>query len=1047
MVFLFFISPIKMNCPIRTSKNLWEIPELTQINRLDMHSGLIPYPDAASAREGDESPWRSSLNGDWKFELFHRPAEVSEDMLTAGFDDAQWGQQTVPSLWTLQGLWDQPIYTNVKMPYDNTPPLVPEENPTGVYRRTFTLPEGWEERRTVLHFGGVESYFEVYVNDVFVGMAKDNRLPSEFDVSSVVQAGENHIAVKVLKWCDSNYIEDQDQFWHAGIYRDVFLYSTENAWLQDVFAETDYDLLTKEGVFDLQVQLGFSLEAYWNKGPLENFTIAAELRDPGGEIVFEADEEIDCRYRMSSYEANLVALIPDCAAWSAEKPDLYRLTVTLQNHEGKILEARSCRIGFKNVVVEGRELLINGQPVMIRGVNRHEFNMRTGRTLTREDMLEDIKILKQFNFNAVRTAHYPNAELWYDLCDEYGLYIVDEANLETHANYHSMCRDQRWRTSWVERGARMVLRDRNHACIFCWSLGNESGNGPNHEAQAEAMRALDESRIFHHEGELHKQWNQGLKDWAETQPIHNDLIDPMYPHVSTIKEWAETTTDHRPYIPCEYSHAMGNSCGGLKDYWELFESYSGLQGGFIWEWVDHGILKTDEKGREYWGYGGDFGETIHDSNFCTDGMVAPDRTIRPAVWEFKKLAQPIGVVAVDLTKGLIRVSNKDYFTDLSQYAGTWQIETEGEVVASGELPLLETHPQASEVIQIALPEVSRREDQESFLMIRFNRREATAWCDAGHEVAWEQLPMPATKILPAEPKPEVGEVKAIKEGSLTKLICGELELVADEQAKTITAINFAGQSLLDGFADLCVWRATTDNDGIRRWEGQHNKPMGQWLAAGLNEAKVKSRELTIEGSKVTQRTIWTASDEAKEMVHELTIEMLPTGELAVSNVCDYHEDMPSLPRVGVVMQTSAGFENLTWYGKGPWESHIDRDAGTPVGLYCGTVDEQYVKYALPQENGNKTEVRWFSLDNGELGLKFIGAPSFEFSVRHVTDEDLFTSYHTNELEDKRRAETIIHLDHIQRGVGTGSCGPQPVEKYCVSPGHYEFSYTVSPHRV
>jgi len=1036
-----------MAYPLRTSKNLWEIPELTQINRLDAHSGLIPHPAADAARSAAASPWRQPLDGQWQFELFKRPSEVSEEMLTAGFDDSKWGEQTVPSLWTLQGLWDQPIYTNKNMPYDNAPPLVPEENPTGVYRRAFTLPEGWGDRRTVLHFGGVESYFEVYVNDVFVGMAKDNRLPSEFDITSVVREGENHIAVKVLKWCDSNYIEDQDQFWHAGIYREVYLVSTGQVWLQDVFAETDYDLLTKEGVLDLQVKLGVDIAAHLPTGPLEGWTVVAELRDPAGEVVFEAEEPIDCRYRMSEYRANLVALIPDCAAWSAELPRLYTLTVTLCDAKQAVIEARSCRIGFKNVVVEDRQLLINGQPVMIRGVNRHEFNMRTGRTLTREDMIEDIKILKQFNFNAVRTAHYPNAELWYDLCDEYGLYIMDEANLETHANYATMARDPRWRTTWVERGTRMILRDRNHACIFSWSLGNESGHGPNHEAQGEAMRALDESRIFHHEGELHKQWNQGPKDWAETQPIHNDLICPMYTHVDEIKQWAITTTDHRPVVYCEYSHAMGNSCGGLKDYWELFENYPGLQGGFIWEWVDHGILKVDDQGREYWGYGGDFGETIHDSNFCTDGMVAPDRTIRPAVWEFKKLAQPIGITAVDLTQGKIRVANKDYFTTLGLYDATWRIETGDELVAEGELPTLFTHPQASQVVTLDLPAIPRREDEETYLTISFRRREATAWCEAGHEVAWEQFAMPATQILPAEPKPEVGAVSTGTDGDITTIACGELEVLVDAPANSITAINIAGQSLLEGFADLCVWRATTDNDGIRRWEGQDAKPMGQWLAAGLNTAKVKERTLSVDGAKITQRTVWVGSDEAKKMVHEQTIEVLPTGEFAVSNVCDYDASLPSLPRVGVVMQTPAGFENLTWYGKGPWESHTDRDAGAPVGQYSGTVDEQYVKYALPQENGNKSAVRWFTLDNGAVGLTFTGEPTFEFSVRHFTDEDLFTSYHTNELEDKRLAETIIHIDHIQRGVGTGSCGPQTFEQYCVNPGRYEWRYTVAPYRV
>ncbi|WP_309398143.1 glycoside hydrolase family 2 TIM barrel-domain containing protein [Cerasicoccus maritimus] len=1031
-----------MQFPIRNSKNLWEIPELTHINRLDMHSGLLPYPSVEEALAAECSPRVRCLNGEWQFSLLSKPDEVSEDMLTSDYDDSAWGQQTVPSLWTLQGLWDQPIYTNVQMPYENTPPIVPEENPTGVYRRTFELDEGWTERRTVLHFGGVESYFEVYVNDIFVGMSKDNRLPSEFDVTSVVKTGVNTLAVKVLKWCDANYIEDQDQFWHAGIYRRVFLYSTGPAWLQDIFAETDYDSLTQEGELDLQIKLGFALRAYLPEGPQSNFTVEAELRDPAGELIYEDSEEIDYRFRMSNYAANIYALIPDCAAWSAEQPQLYTLTVSLYNDEGDLLEAKSTKIGFKKVVVEGRELLINGKAVMIRGVNRHEFNMRTGRTLTREDMIEDILILKQHNFNAVRTAHYPNDELWYDLCDEYGLYIMDEANLETHANYPTMCRDPRWRSQFVERGVRMILRDRNHACIFSWSLGNESGNGENHDAMGAAMQALDTSRIFHHEGELHLYWCQGPKDYAETQPYHNELIGPMYPSAEELKKWAETTTDHRPYIFCEYSHAMGNSCGGLKDYWELFDNYHGLQGGFIWEWVDHGILTTDDQGREFWGYGGDFGETTHDSNFCVDGMIAPDRTIRPAVYEFKKLAQPIGINQLDLTQGKIRIANKNYFTTLSQYIGKWAIETAGKVVAEGEIPALNTMPEASDVVTLPLPAISRRADEESFLKVSFCLREATQWANAGHEVAWEQFAMPASEITPVKHQPTY-DVSTTNEGSLTKIACGELELIADTDSQSITSVNFAGQKLLNGFADLCAWRATIDNDGIRQWTGQDEKPMGMWLNAGLNALEIKDRSLSINGAKVTQRTVWVGADEALEIIHEQKIEVLPTGQIVVENICNYADGLPTLPRVGVVLETPAGFENLTWYGKGPWENHIDRDAGTPVGLYSGTVDEQYVKYSMPQENGSKSAVRWFTLNNGQIGLKFSGAPTFEFSVRHLTDEDLFTSFHPNELEDKRRAETIIHIDHKQRGLGSGSCGPQTSEPYCVHPGQYQFNYTIT----
>ena len=1029
-----------------TSRNLYEIPELTHINRLDMHAGLTPYPDRDHALQDnrDASPWFQSLNGDWRFSLFQAPADVREELLSPACNHAEWDTMPVPGNWTMQGLWDKPIYTNVNMPYENNPPLVPEENPTGLYRTTFDLPPDWEDRRTVLHFGGVENYFEVYLNGRFIGMSKDNRLPAEFDITRALQSGANTLAVKVLKWCDANYIEDQDQWWQAGIFREVYCYSTGHAYLQDLFARTDFDPATGEGLLDLQLEIGFG-PAYLPKGPEDDHAIDVELLAPGGSPVVQERVRVDPHFRISGNQARLEAKIPDCAAWSAEEPNRYSLLITLRDPGDGEIESRHVRIGFTRVTVENRELRINGQLVMIRGVNRHEHDDRRGRAVTREGMLQDIRLMKQFNFNAVRTSHYPDDTLWYDLCDEYGLYVLDEANLESHANYPVLCRDPRWKAPHVERGTRMVLRDRNHPCIFGWSLGNEAGNGENHDAMAAAMKALDPSRLLHHEGELHPFWYQKGWDWKETRRIANDLVNPMYPAVEALREWAETTTDDRPLVACEYAHAMGNSCGNLKEYWELFENTHGLQGGFVWEWMDHGILKTDEAGRTFWAYGGDFGEAIHDANFCADGMVFPDRTPHPCMFEFRKVAQPIQIRETAPGTGQLRLLNRHNFITLERFEGSWVLTVDGEIASEGDLPALATRPGESEEIDQALPRPAFRADQECHLLIRMRLPEATPWCEAGHEVAWEQFAMPWRGSLPVEAR-VAQAVEKKPDGPLTRITCGDTTLTVNQEKAEIITLAHGSEILLEGAPTLCTWRACTDNDGIRGWGGQDDKPMGWWMAAGLHETQTPVRRMRIEqtdeGIAIHIQAEHHGSQSSKLLRHDQVLTVLPDGGIRVDNIVDCDPLLPSLPRIGVTLRTPPGFEQVEWFGRGPGENHIDRNAGSPVGRYRGTVDEQFVPYIMPQENGNKTEVRWMTLDNGTAGVRFEARPLIEFSVRHVTDEDLFNSLHTNELEDKWRPETIIHLDHRQRGVGTGSCGPQTLSQYCVEPGRYEFTYVI-----
>ena len=708
---------------INVSRNFWELPELTQVNRLPAHSCLIPFSDSdehgINGRD-EVSPNFLRLDGQWKFHLFAQPHEAVWE------DCGEWKSIRVPGNWTMQEVGDEPIYTNVQMPFENNYPLVPKDNPTGVYALNFEIPRTWAGKRIVMHFGGVESYCEVFLNGEFIGLSKDSRLPAEFDISSKIQDGDNQLIVKVIRWSDGSYIEDQDHWWMAGIYRSVYLYCTEDAYIEDIFAHADLDLLTREGILNVDTKINFSWEIGENHnydgktftGPQNDYLIDILLKD-GKKDLLRRSGKISCSYRQSSYRLKTQSRLGGIEPWSAENPKLYRLTITLKDSSGKVQDQRSLRVGFRNICIKNKKLLINGSAVMFKGVNRHEHDDKTGKTISRESMLADIRLLKQFNFNAVRTAHYPNDPLWYDLCDEFGIYVIDEANVEAHDNYATICRDPRWHNAISERVMNMLRRDKNHACIFAWSLGNESGNGENHAAAAGMVRAYDNSRILHHEGELKEDWTQAKHTFRGALNKDNDLINPMYPSIDQVISCAVESRDPRPVILCEYSHAMGNSNGTLKEYWEAFWKYPGLQGGFIWDWVDQGILKTDEKGVDYWAYGGDFGESIHDFDFCINGMVWPDRKPHPAMYEFKKLAQPVLMEAVSTTEGRYLVCNRHDFMNLSAYTLSWDLQINGVSRATDTVELPEIPPGSSAAIQVPHGQPMGRIDEESFTLFRF----------------------------------------------------------------------------------------------------------------------------------------------------------------------------------------------------------------------------------------------------------------------------------------------------------------------------------------
>ncbi len=1002
------------------NRPVWMAPEILQINRLPMRATAFPYPTAEFARQNNrKNAWFQLLNGDWDFHLAPRPDDVPAAFIEAAFaSDANWAKLPVPSNWPMHG-YDRPHYTNVQMPFFNEPPNVPDENPTGCYRTTFRVSPDWKGRRVVLHFGGAESVLAVWINGKAVGVAKDTRLSSEFDITPFVDFdGENVLAAACIKWSDATFIEDQDQWWLGGIYRDVFLYSTEATFIQDVFAVGNLDDDFQTGKLKVTVKIGFVAE------PQIEYSMQAQLFAPDGKAVFAAPLESTPPINNDWNDRFLAEWengIENVLQWNHETPNLYTLVVSLLAPDGQTIEHTSVRVGFRRIEIGNRELLINGKAVMMKGVNRHEWDDTSGKVISRESMLRDIALMKQHGFNAVRCSHYPNDELWYDLCDEHGLYLIDEADIESHAFMSFLCRDARYAAAFLDRGLRMVERDKNHPSVIAWSLGNESGYGPNHDAMAAWIRQYDTSRILHYEQASYG-WNEGKINGT----ISTDLVCPMYAGIDSIIAWSKNPPEGevRPLILCEYSHAMGNSNGSLSDYWKAFEENDGLQGGFIWEWLDHGILQTTPDGEKYYAYGGDFGDTPHDANFVCDGLVSADRTPHPAMRECKKLFQPLSVQWN--AEHEIEITAKTDFRVLDFVRGEWSLEVEGEEITNGVLPALNIAPGATQSVQIELP--ASLPNGEAFLNLRFASLEKTAWFDQGYELAWEQL---IVKNVP-EAKTEVATAD-----QPLQIENGQINL------------NFNGRKIVISLPQLQVFRGATDNDGVKLWTGQDGKALGLWLNAGLDKFELHHEAARIEGAKTLLKTVGSCAASNTGIIHEQTLTPRADGSVLIENRFVVAPELNDLPRLGVTIGMPQGFESLSWFGRGPNENYVDRKAGNFIARFHSTVNDEYVPYVMPQEHGSKTDVRWLALENGEIGVRFecVGSTFgwMEASASHFTPLDLFAAKHTFDL--KPRKDTFVNLDVRQRGLGTHSCGPDALECYRIPSGEYLLDFVIRPYEI
>ncbi|MFI5550250.1 glycoside hydrolase family 2 TIM barrel-domain containing protein [Streptomyces sp. NPDC051738] len=959
----------------------WEAPEVTSWGRLPMN--------AVDRRSG-----APPLDGDWRFQLLLAP-----DAPVGG----AWSSARVPGVWTMQDTDDLPQYLNIRMPFAEFPPGSPAANPTGVYEREVDVPAEWAGRRIVLQVGAAESVLLVHVDGRPVGISKDSHLAAEFDLSDVVRPGERAtVRLTVVKWSDASHIEDQDQWWHGGITRSVLLYAGHPLHLADVTVRAPY---SGELRVDCRVRdAGGALpEGWYLTGEVDGRPLTQDTELDRANVEDE---------RVSDFlgEARLLTTVPEVRTWNAETPELYDLTVRLHRADGTVADTSRHRIGFRDVEIVGRDLLVNGERVFIRGVNRHDFHPLTGRTVSYDDMRADLVVLKRFGFNAIRTAHYPNDPALYDLADELGFYVVDEADIESHDHAHEIADDPRYLNAFVDRVSRMVLRDKNHPSVIIWSLGNESDYGANHDAAAGWVRRHDPTRPIQYEG-------AAKLDWAATDDA-SDIACPMYAPLEDCVAHARSGEQTRPLIQCEYSHAMGNSNGTLADHWAAIEATPGLQGGFIWEFWDHGILQRVSNGRPVgrggaglydngvtapgyrWAYGGDFGEPEHDGAFIADGVVFPDRTPKPAMYEHRELAAPVRIECYK-HEGIV-LGNHQHFRGLNWLAGVWELVlADGRTfTAPAELPDL----CPGETAAVPLPFEVPRDGGEVWLTLRVTTADDEAWAPRGTEVCVPQIRLRGPAVA-AEVAVD-GRVEVDGEGHLV-------------------------HPLLTAAPALSLWRAPTDNDEL-------GGMAPRWRDWGLDALVRKVVSVREDAGRVTVEAEYAGTI---GVVRHRQVLTAVEGGVRVEEEAELPEAFHDVARVGTVFETVAGLDLLEWFGQGPWESYPDRSGGAPVGHHSLPVDELFTPYLRPQESGGRHGVRRFTLSAPDAtGLMVALDEPRQVSVTRYRAEDLTAAAHHDELVP--RPGCVVHIDAAHRGLGTASCGPDTFPSYRVAPGIHRWSWTL-----
>ncbi|NML40570.1 DUF4981 domain-containing protein [Chitinophaga sp. G-6-1-13] len=1023
-----------------------QTPEVVSVNRLPMRASAFAFENKTLAGQRDKAKSGNflSLNGTWKFNWVQDPRKRPVDFYKPDFNDSGWDNFKVPANWEVNG-YGLPIYVNhpyeftgrakmgaaLKPPYD-----IPEDNnPVGSYRKKFDLPKDWDGKQVFIHLGAVKSAFFIWINGEKVGYSEDSKLAAEFDITRFVKPGQNVVALQVYRWSDGSYLECQDMWRISGIEREVFLYATPKLDMRDFKITASLDKSYTNGVLDINLEVSnYRIDKKTNHSKPDTFAVAMELVDAAGKTVLK-EENSGLKPVLGNYKTNVQfhQEVANVQSWSAEKPYLYTLYLTLKNKSGEVLEVVPQRIGFRSIELKDRNFLVNGKRVFLKGVNRHEHNATQGHTLTREDMRKDMEMMKQLNVNAVRHSHYPPDPYWMELCDEYGLYVIDEANIESHGRYYdlayTLANDKQWRMPHLERILRMYERDKNHPSVVTWSLGNEAGNGTNFYEAYDWLKAHDTRPVQYERAEM---------------DYNTDIIVPQYPDPDWLVKYSNHNPD-RPMIMSEYAHIMGNSLGNFQEYWTAIENHPFLQGGFIWEWIDQGI-DTVKNGKRILAYGGDFplsgpvNETFSDNNFCVKGVVTAHRGLTPMAIEVKKVYQHIR--SSYNGNNTVTVRNGYFFRDLANYQLNWELLEDGKVTEKGTVKDLSVAPQQTASINIPVKSTVRA-GKEYFLNVRYVLKQQEPFLPAGFEIASEQFAWgKGAAVAPATIKP--GQLTLQQDAGHAVIKGNGFSVRFNLQQGSLEKYELKGEELLKGSLQPAFWRAPTDNDigagfnhSLRKWRNAYAD--GKLLEATVNKTangyEVVLKKEIVDGDAVVTQTIAVHGD----------------GSLKVTNgfaaVKGKHE---LLMRLGNDLQLQQQFNQIDFYGRGPWENYWDRKTASFVGIYHQSVDQQYFPYARPQESGNKSDVRWVTMTNKKgKGLRFEYADSLlnfsalPYSLNDLDPEADKKQYHSGELVT--RPEIYMHIDLQQSGVqGIDSWGAWPLEQYRIPFRNQEYSFWIKP---
>lgn len=1065
--FLFFLLSSSV---LIAQTNDWEDPTFIARNKLPARATSYSFTSMEKALEGDRDQSRVlSLNGIWKFNYVASSEDRPLDFYQT--DRSEWDDIEVPSNWEMKG-YGIPIYRNTGYTFGAKdpekeeryflpePPRIQRDNPVGSYLKTFSLPEAWNDHRIILHFGGVSSAMYVWVNGQKAGYSQDSRLPAEFDISDWVKPGENTLAVQVFRWSDGSYLEDQDHWRMSGIHREVMLLAQPKIAIEDFFVRTRLDANYQDALLQIRPTLTRA-----SREAVNGWTLEAMLYSPDDQpmleepISKEASEIIHESYpqRDNVYFGLMEKKITSPEKWSAEKPVLYTLVLSLKDARGNIVEARSTKVGFREVQTQNGQLLINGKGVKLYGVNRHDHDHIRGKSVSREDMLQDVLLMKQFNFNAVRTSHYPNDPHFYDLCDQYGLYVIDEANIETHGWRGYLTNQSEWHMAFTDRVVRMVERDKNHPSIISWSLGNEAGTGPNHAAAAGWIKDFDPTRFIHYEGAQgspeHPDYVKvGSKEYWEgtmnrtanpTDPAYVDVISRMYANLEQLEYLAKSPYIKRPIMLCEYAHAMGNSLGNFQEYWNLIHAYPNLMGGFIWDWIDQGLLMTGDNGRTFFAYGGDFGDYPNDNNFCMNGVITSDRMPKPQTHEAKYVMQRIHFSAADLEKGLIRLQSRFNFSNLNEYDVSWTLREDATPIQSGKLDGLSLNPGASKIIQIPIQKIRPKANAEYWLRLSVQLKEDALWAKAGHEIAKEQFRLPyetspenfkLSEASSSQNKSEQLSIEALEDRFVVRGKAFQTEV--SKKTGLLMSYKNGNQALIKSPLSPYFWRPLTDNDE-RGWQAQ--KRLAIWKDLP-NKLEVQSINVDQEKSRIQSQLAF------EDLSLNLTYHFDADGTVNIHFWMSIPEDMPEPIRVGLSAGISDNLLRMSFYGKGPFENYIDRQGAAEMSIYSGSVEEFYYDYTKPQESSNRTAVRWLSLtDFNNSGLMIIGDEPVQVSVWPYSAEDIRTAQHPNELN--KADELRVNISHQLAGVGgndSWSINARPIDAYRLLEKEYSFGIKLVP---